>query len=72
MRRCYAITAIINFFDLCAVSLPLPVAPALPVGLMLVARNGQDHRLLRIAAATEQLLRRDRACRRRSSFLAFR
>jgi aspartyl-tRNA(Asn)/glutamyl-tRNA(Gln) amidotransferase subunit A len=48
-------TAIINFFDLCAVTLPLPVAPALPVGLMLVARNGQDHRLLNIAAATEQL-----------------
>ncbi len=49
-------TAIINFFDLCAVTLPIPVAPALPVGLMLVARNGQDHRLLNIAAATEQLL----------------
>jgi aspartyl-tRNA(Asn)/glutamyl-tRNA(Gln) amidotransferase subunit A len=48
-------TAIINFFDLCAVSLPLPVAPALPVGLMLIARNGQDHRLLDVAAATEQL-----------------
>jgi aspartyl-tRNA(Asn)/glutamyl-tRNA(Gln) amidotransferase subunit A len=49
-------TAIINFFDLCAISLPLPVAPsALPVGLMLIARNGQDHRLLQIAAATEQL-----------------
>jgi aspartyl-tRNA(Asn)/glutamyl-tRNA(Gln) amidotransferase subunit A len=49
-------TAIINFFDLCAVSLPLPVAPALPVGLMLAARNGQDHRLLSIAAAVEKLL----------------
>jgi aspartyl-tRNA(Asn)/glutamyl-tRNA(Gln) amidotransferase subunit A len=48
-------TAIINFFDLCAVSLSLPVAPALPVGLMVIARNGQDHRLLNIAAATEQL-----------------
>ena len=48
-------TAAINFFDLCAVSLPLPVAPALPVGLMLIARNGQDHRLLHVAAATEQL-----------------
>ena len=46
-------TAIINFFDLCAISLPLPAA--LPVGLMLVARNGQDRRLLRIAAATAQL-----------------
>ncbi len=42
-----------NFFDLCGISLPLP-AP-LPVGLMLVARNGHDHRLLRIAAATSQL-----------------
>jgi aspartyl-tRNA(Asn)/glutamyl-tRNA(Gln) amidotransferase subunit A len=48
-------TAIINFFDLCAISLPLPVAAtALPVGLMLVARNGHDKRLLRIAAATAQ------------------
>jgi aspartyl-tRNA(Asn)/glutamyl-tRNA(Gln) amidotransferase subunit A len=43
-------TAIINFFDLCAITLPLP-AP-LPVGLMLIGRNGHDHRLLRIAAAT--------------------
>jgi aspartyl-tRNA(Asn)/glutamyl-tRNA(Gln) amidotransferase subunit A len=46
-------TAIINFFDLCAISLPLKAA--LPVGLMLIARNGHDHRLLRIAAATAQL-----------------
>jgi aspartyl-tRNA(Asn)/glutamyl-tRNA(Gln) amidotransferase subunit A len=46
-------TNIINFFDLCAITLPLPAA--LPVGLMLVARNGQDRRLQRIAAATAQL-----------------
>ena len=46
-------TAIINFFDLCAISLPLKAA--LPVGLMLIARNGHDRRLLRIAAATTQL-----------------
>jgi aspartyl-tRNA(Asn)/glutamyl-tRNA(Gln) amidotransferase subunit A len=46
-------TAIVNFFDLCAISLPLQ-AP-LPVGLMLIARNGHDHRLLRIAAATKDL-----------------
>jgi aspartyl-tRNA(Asn)/glutamyl-tRNA(Gln) amidotransferase subunit A len=46
-------TSIINFFDLCAVSLPIP-AP-LPVGLMLVTRNCADRRLLRIAAAAEQL-----------------
>src|SRR6266540_3100377 len=42
-------TSIINFFDLCAISLPLR-SERLPVGLMLVARNGQDHRLFRIAA----------------------
>jgi aspartyl-tRNA(Asn)/glutamyl-tRNA(Gln) amidotransferase subunit A len=46
-------TSIINFFDLCAVTLPLPAA--LPVGLMLIARNGQDRRLLCIAAAAMQL-----------------
>jgi aspartyl-tRNA(Asn)/glutamyl-tRNA(Gln) amidotransferase subunit A len=45
--------SIVNFFDLCAITLPLP-AP-IPVGLMLVAQNGHDHRLLRIAAATAQL-----------------
>jgi aspartyl-tRNA(Asn)/glutamyl-tRNA(Gln) amidotransferase subunit A len=49
-------TSIVNFFDLCAISLPLPTrAPAMPVGLMLIARNGQDRSLLRIAAATMQL-----------------
>jgi aspartyl-tRNA(Asn)/glutamyl-tRNA(Gln) amidotransferase subunit A len=50
-------TAIINFFDLCAISLPAPVAAGgLPVGLMLVARNGQDKRLLGIAAAVAELM----------------
>ena len=48
-------TAIGNFFDLCAISLPLPRDAGLPVGLMLVARNGQDQRLFRIAAAVERL-----------------
>jgi aspartyl-tRNA(Asn)/glutamyl-tRNA(Gln) amidotransferase subunit A len=48
-------TAIGNFFDLCGISLPL--SAALPVGLMLVARNGQDRALLRIAAAVAELLR---------------
>jgi len=42
-------TSMVNFFDLCAISLPL--SASLPVGLMLVARNGQDHRLLPIADA---------------------
>jgi aspartyl-tRNA(Asn)/glutamyl-tRNA(Gln) amidotransferase subunit A len=48
-------TSWVNFFDLCAISLPLPSEGGLPVGLMLVARNGQDHRLFRIAAAVERL-----------------
>jgi len=48
-------TSVGNFFDLCAVSLPLPVS-GLPIGLMLVARNGQDGRLLRLAQAVESHL----------------
>lgn len=48
-------TSIVNFFDLCAISLPLPREGGLPVGLMLVARNGADRRLFAIAAAVERL-----------------
>jgi aspartyl-tRNA(Asn)/glutamyl-tRNA(Gln) amidotransferase subunit A len=44
-----------NFFDCCAISLPLPRGSDLPTGLMLVARNGYDGRLFRIAAAVERL-----------------
>jgi aspartyl-tRNA(Asn)/glutamyl-tRNA(Gln) amidotransferase subunit A len=51
-------TAIANFFDLCAMSLPLPKGSGLPVGLMLVARHGDDRRLFQIAAAVEHLLAR--------------
>ncbi len=47
--------ALANFFDLCAISIPLPRKGGLPVGLMLVARNGQDHQLFRVAAAVERL-----------------
>ncbi len=49
-------TSIGNFFDLCGISLPLPAK--LPVGLMLMARNGHDRTLLRIAAAVEKMLAR--------------
>jgi len=48
-------TVWVSFFDLCAISLPLPREGGLPVGLMLVAKNGHDHRLFRIAAAVERL-----------------
>jgi aspartyl-tRNA(Asn)/glutamyl-tRNA(Gln) amidotransferase subunit A len=46
--------ATVNFFDLCAISLPIP-GTIDQVGLMLVARNGHDRRLFNIAAAVERL-----------------
>jgi aspartyl-tRNA(Asn)/glutamyl-tRNA(Gln) amidotransferase subunit A len=49
-------TSIWNFFDNCAISVPMPRDGGLPCGLMLVARNGQDRRLFRIAAAVEKVL----------------
>ena len=52
MPRVLRNTSISNFFDLCAISLPLKAK--LPVGLMLMARNGHDRVLLRIAAAVEK------------------
>jgi aspartyl-tRNA(Asn)/glutamyl-tRNA(Gln) amidotransferase subunit A len=48
-------TAAWNFFDMCAISIPVP-GSGLPVGLMLVARNGHDRRLFEIAAGIERLL----------------
>ena len=48
-------TAIANFFDLCAISLPIP-GRGLPTGLMLFGRRGHDRRLFGIAAAVERLL----------------
>lgn len=49
-------TSMVNFFDLCAISLPLPRAGGLPTGLMLVARRGHDRRLFAIAAGVERLI----------------
>ena len=43
---------IANQFDLTAISLPMP-AMELPAGIMLIARHGDDRRLLAIAAAVE-------------------
>ncbi len=50
-------TAMANFFDLTAITLPMP-GLAVPAGLMLVARHGHDRRLLEIAAAVEAALAR--------------
>ena len=47
-------TAIANFFDLCAISLPM--GGDLPTGLMLFGRRGDDRRLFEIAASIERLL----------------
>ncbi len=47
----------INFFDACAMSLPVR-GPKLPVGLMLVGRHGADRRLLEVAQAVEDVLGR--------------
>jgi aspartyl-tRNA(Asn)/glutamyl-tRNA(Gln) amidotransferase subunit A len=47
-------TSLGNFFDLTSISLPIP-GSGLPAGLMLMARNGHDHRLFRMAAAIERL-----------------
>ena len=49
--------SVFNFYDLPAISLPLPrAAGALPVGLMVVGRRGEDHALLGVAAALEARL----------------
>ncbi|MFD2054383.1 amidase [Mesorhizobium calcicola] len=48
-------TQVANQFDLCAISLPMP-GMVRQAGLMLMARNGRDHHLLRIAAEVERLL----------------
>jgi aspartyl-tRNA(Asn)/glutamyl-tRNA(Gln) amidotransferase subunit A len=49
-------TMVGNLFDLTGVTLPIPGTP-LPVGLMLLARNGLDRRVLAIAGAVEPHLR---------------
>jgi aspartyl-tRNA(Asn)/glutamyl-tRNA(Gln) amidotransferase subunit A len=48
-------TSVFNFYDLPALSLPLPTG-GLPVGLMVVGRRGLDQDLLAVGAALEQLL----------------
>lgn len=49
-------TAIINFLDGCAVSLPVHPPGTAPVGLMIAGRNGGDRRLLGIALGIEAII----------------
>jgi len=48
--------SVFNFFDLPALSLPLPRGDGMAVGLMLVGRRGADRDLLALGAAVEQQL----------------
>jgi aspartyl-tRNA(Asn)/glutamyl-tRNA(Gln) amidotransferase subunit A len=49
-------TSLVNFLDGCAVTLPIQSPGTAPVGLMVVGRHGEDHRLLAIALALEAAL----------------
>jgi aspartyl-tRNA(Asn)/glutamyl-tRNA(Gln) amidotransferase subunit A len=46
-------TAVINFLDRCALTLPIEAPGTAPVGLMVVGRHGEDRRLLAIGAGIE-------------------
>ncbi len=45
----------VNFFDACAMSLPIPGA-SLPVGLMVIGRHEQDRRMMEVSQAVEGVL----------------
>lgn len=49
-------TAIANFLDRCAISLPCHAAHAPPCGLMLMGETGNDHALLALAQSVESTL----------------
>src|SRR6516164_7174283 len=51
-------TAIINFLDRCALTLPIQAPRTPPVGLMVVGRHGEDRRLLAIGIGMETVLRK--------------
>lgn len=48
-------TAIANVLDLCAITLPCQPAGSLPVGLSLVGKHMDDHRLFEMALTVERL-----------------
>ncbi len=53
-------TAIVNFLDRCAITVPVVAPGLLPVGLMVVGVDGQDRRLLAMALGIEAALDDDR------------
>ncbi|WP_112663180.1 amidase [Microvirga flavescens] len=50
--------SVFNFYDLPALSLPIPHGGPLPIGLMLVGQRGRDRELLAVGAAIETELSR--------------
>jgi len=54
--QCLRNTFIGNFLDTCAISLPIGDPDGPPVGLMLMARGGDDHAMFAAAAAVEAVL----------------
>ena len=53
-------TAIVNFLDGCAITLPIQSPGAAPVGLMVVGRHGNDRRLFSMALGIEAAIERQR------------
>src|SRR5271166_2499589 len=49
-------TAVVNFLDRCALTLPIEAPGTAPVGLMVVGRHGKDRRLLAIGIGIEEKL----------------
>ena len=59
--------SVINFLDGCAISIPCHNQDEAPVGFMVAALHGNDHRLLAIAASIERLISHARTGSRPSS-----
>ena len=55
-KRALRNTRIGNVFEQCGVSLPLPTATGLPVGLQIACNGLEDAKLLSLAAAVETVL----------------
>lgn len=53
-------TAVINFLDRCALTLPIQPPGTAPVGLMIVGEHGGDRRLLAVARGIEATLGQER------------
>jgi aspartyl-tRNA(Asn)/glutamyl-tRNA(Gln) amidotransferase subunit A len=54
--KCLRNTRLANMLGLCAITLPVQSAGALPVGLMLIGLPQRDNQLLRLAAGVERAL----------------